>query len=137
MVVEWAKREAEKANAIVNVDVSSLKLIKDDKGGIIKTLPAKDLTNEEFQREQRNPLVLESKGTLIDYMSLKSQNYALCIALRRLKKGDPDLQLEPEWVRKNWTSTRTLKFIGLISEAFGESEKNLESSQSPKLDKSS
>lgn len=136
MVVEWARLEAQKADQIVEVDVSELKL-DDGKGGFIKSLPAKDLTNEEFMRHQRDPMVVGANGSLTDFMSQKAQNFTLVITVARLIKGNPELKLTAQYIKEHWTTSRTLKLVGLISEAFGESEKNLSNLQSPTPDNSS
>lgn len=139
MVVEWAKKEAEKARAIVEVDVSELGLTitKDGKEELIETLPAMDLTNEQFMMLQRDPEILKAFGTLTDFMSPKSQNFTIAVTIRRLKKGDPKLDLDWQWIKKNWTTTKTLRLVGLVSKAFGETEKNLLDSENPTPDSSS
>ncbi len=135
MVVEWAKKEAEKSREIVMVDVSELNL--EGKDGKIKTLPAKDLMSDEWSTWQTSPMVLEQYGEIDKGMSATAQMYSICIAVARLKKGDPKLDLYPVWLRTNWTITKITKLIVAVSQAFGELEKNLSSSQSPTKDNSS
>lgn len=135
MVVEWAKNEAEKSQMTVNVDVSELNL-KDGKKKV-KTLPAKDLTSDEWLVWQSSPMVLERAGKIDEGMSARSQMYSICIAVARLKKGNPELDLDPLWLQMNWTITRLVKLIVAVSKAFGEVEKNLLDSESPTQDSSS
>jgi len=136
MVVEWALREAERAKEIVFVDVTEVKLT-DSKDNIIETLPAVDVTTEEFIRWQRDPFVLQQSGDFADYMSAKSQTFSLVITIARLKKGNPSLDLEAPWIQSNWPTSKALKLIAAVSKAFGETEKNLENSESPMQDNSS
>ena len=135
MVVEWAKNEAEKSQALVMVDVSELNL--EVGGKQIKELPAKDLTSDEWLVWQQSPIVLEQAGKIDEAMSARSQMYSIVIAVARLKKGDPKLDLDPLWLRHNWTITKIVKLIVSVSKAFGEVEKNLLDSESPKQDSSS
>ena len=137
MVVEWAKLEANRAREIHMVDVRELNLKKNEKGEIIEELPAMDLTNEEFMRHQRDPLVLQAVGSMTDFMSLKSQTFTLVITVARLIKGDPGLKLTAAYIREKWTTSRTLKLVALVSKEFGETEKNLLDSPSPMQDNSS
>lgn len=139
MVVEWAKREAEKARAIIEVDVRELglKVTENGKEVLVETLPAMDLTNEQFMMLQRDPEILKSVGSLSDFMSPRSQNFTIAVTIRRLKKGNPKLDLDWQWIKKNWTTTKTLKLVGLVSKAFGETEKNLLDSENPTPDSSS
>lgn len=134
MVVEWAKNEAEKSQATVMVDVSELNL--EMSGKQVTELPAKDLTSDEWTVWQSSPLVLEQAGAIDKAMSPRSQMYSIVIAVARLKKGDPKLDLDPLWLKKNWTITKIVKLIVAVSKAFGEVEKNLLDSESPKQDNS-
>lgn len=125
MVVEWAKKVSERLDITAYADVSGLDL-KDSKGKEIEKLPVKDLSNKEQQTCQVHPMVLKGSGELKDFMSVKSQNYSIVLTIQRLKKGNPDLDLTPEYIKKNWSITDTLKLIIAVSGAVGESEKNLQ-----------
>ena len=125
MVVEWAKKVSERLNDISYADVSELDM-KDSKGNLIEKLPVRDLSNVEQQTCQRHPMVMKAIGELKDFMSLKSQNYSIVLTIQRLKKGNQDLDLTPEYIKKNWSITDTLKLIIAVSNAVGESEKNLQ-----------
>ena len=135
MVVEWAKREAEKSRETVMVDVSELKLMNGKKQ--VKKLAAIDLTSEEWLTWQTSPMVLEKYGEIDKAMTGRSQMYSICIAVARLKKGDPSLDLDPKWLQENWTITKIVKLIVAVSKAFGEVEKNLLDSESPMQDSTS
>jgi hypothetical protein len=135
MVVEWAKKEAEKSQEIVMVDVSELNL--EGKNGKIEMLPARDLMSDEWTTWQTSPMVLQCAGEIDKGLTARAQMYSICIAIARLKKGDPKLDLDPVWLHKNWTITKITKFIVAISRAFGEIEKNLLDSESPMQDNSS
>ena len=135
MVVEWAQNEADKAQMTVMVDVSELNLKIGKKK--IKQLPAKDLTSDEWLLWQQSPIVLERAGEIDKGMTARSQMYSICIAVARLKKGDPKLDLDPVWLQMNWTITKVVRLILAVSGAFGEVEKNLLDSPSPTKDNSS
>ena len=135
MVVEWAKGQAEKSNETVFVDVEELGLTQNGKP--VKKLPVKDLTGDEWMIHQRSPLVMSTPGDMDDLTSPKSQVFVIVLTVARLKKGNPNLDLTPEWLKENWSMTRILKLVGLVGEALGEQEKNLESSPSPRQDNSS
>lgn len=135
MVEDWAEEEAKKATEIHNVDVSSMNFREG--GKLVKTLPAVDLTTTEQQMAQRDPLVKNASGKFTDFLSVKAQNLTLVITVDRLRKGNPDLKMNAEYLKNNWTTTRVIKFVGLISKAFDDTEKNSSSTQSPMPDNSS
>ena len=68
--------------------------MKDANKKLIRTLPIRDLTNTEIMTLQRDPLVLRAPGALTNFMSEKAQTLTIVLTIARLKKGNPNLDLE-------------------------------------------